>query len=110
MNDPMLVFRSPRGRCSGKQFSWTKSTYNPQVLLAPNNSTQITDSCGVGHKWQLLCFSSIQAMTADTAIAYITHDDRPNNTTSVNAARSETTWRIVNFKMSINLEIQSLVY
>ena len=28
--------------------------------------------------YQLLCFRCIQAITADTVIAYITHDDRPN--------------------------------
>ena len=41
----------------------------------PSNCTQITDGCGVG---QLLCFRCIQAITADTVIACITHDDRPN--------------------------------
>jgi len=41
----------------------------------PHNSIQITDGCGVG---QLLCFRCMQAITADTVIAYITHDDRPN--------------------------------
>ena len=106
----MLVFRSPRVRRSGKQFLRTKSTYNPHILLTPNNSTQITDGCGVGHIRQLLCFRDIQAMTADTVIAYITYDDRPNNITSVKPARSEATWRLVNFKMSMNLEIRSLVY
>ena len=33
---------------------------------------QITDGCGVG---QLLCFRRKQAITANTVIADITHDD-----------------------------------
>jgi len=44
-------------------------------LHAPSNSTQIADGCGVG---QLLCFRRMQAITANTVIAYITHNDRPN--------------------------------
>jgi len=38
-------------------------------------ATPHSDQCGVG---QLLCFTCMQAITADTVIAYITHDDRPN--------------------------------
>ena len=37
-------------------------------------TTQITDGCGVR---QLLCYRCMQAITADTVIAYITHDDWP---------------------------------
>ena len=44
-------------------------------LHAPSNSTQIADGCAIG---QLLCFRRMQAITANTVIAYITHDDRPN--------------------------------
>ena len=44
--------------------------------------THITDGCGVGHShletWQMLCFRCLQTTTADTFIAYITHDDRTN--------------------------------
>ena len=50
--------------------------------LPSSNSTQITDGCGVGcvHRdiWQLLCFRCMQAIIADTVIAYITHDGRSN--------------------------------
>jgi len=28
--------------------------------------------------WRRLCFRYMQAIPADTVIAYITHDDRPN--------------------------------
>jgi len=47
---------------------------------AHSNSAQMTDGCGVGNRdtWQLLCFRCMQAITADTVIAHITHDDRPN--------------------------------
>jgi len=38
---------------------------------------------------------SMQAITADTIIAYIAHDDRP---ISVKPARSEATWRLAVFK------------
>ena len=40
--------------------------------------TFITDGCAVGHLdiWQLLC-RCMQEITAETVIAYITHDDRP---------------------------------
>jgi len=54
-----------------------------QVVLSlvygcPSNSTQITDGCDVEHTGQLLCFGCMQAITADTVIAYITHDDHHN--------------------------------
>jgi len=41
--------------------------------LPHSSCTRITDGCGVGHRdiWQLLCFTCIQAITADTVIAYI---------------------------------------
>ena len=39
---------------------------------AYSNSTQITDGCAIG---QLLCFRCMQAVTADTVIAYITHEE-----------------------------------
>ena len=47
--------------------------------MPPSNSTQITDGCGVGYRdiWQLLCFVCMQTVTADTVIAYITHDYLP---------------------------------
>jgi len=45
------------------------------LTAAPSNSTQTTHACGVD---QLLCFRCMQAITADTVIVYITHDDRPN--------------------------------
>ena len=46
------------------------------LTAAPHsNSTQITDGCGIG---QLLCFRCMQTITADTVIAYVTHNDRPN--------------------------------
>jgi len=35
---------------------------------SPSNSTQITDGCGVGQLWQLLCFRCTQATTAETVI------------------------------------------
>jgi len=38
----------------------------------------------------------MQAITADTIIAYIAHDDRP--IISVKPARSEATWRLAVFK------------
>jgi len=53
--------------------------------LYPSNSTQITDGCGVG---QLFCFRCMQAKTADTVIAYITHDNRPS-TSSASTERSD---------------------
>lgn len=37
--------------------------------LPPSNSTQLTDWV-----WQLLCFRRMQVITADTVVAYITHD------------------------------------
>ena len=40
--------------------------------LPHSNSTQITDGCAIG---QLLCFRCMQAVTADTVIAYITHEE-----------------------------------
>ena len=47
-----------------------------RLTTAPSNSIQTTDGCGVG---QLLCFTCMQVLlTADTGIAYLTHDDRPN--------------------------------
>jgi len=47
--------------------------------MPPSNSTQITDGRGVGYRgiWQLLCFVCMQTVTADTVIAYITHDYLP---------------------------------
>jgi len=58
--------------------------------------TQTTDGCGVG---QLLCFRCTQAITADTVIAYITHDDRPSQyIISVNPA-----WRRVKLYFSKGL-------
>ena len=46
--------------------------------LCPSNSAQTTDRRGVGHIWQLLCFTCMQAITVDNVISYITDDDRPN--------------------------------
>jgi len=58
-----------------------------------SSSTRKIDGCGVG---QLLCFRYMQAITADTVIAYVTHDDRHNIIVVVKPARSEAraaTWR-----------------
>ena len=54
------------------------------LTAAHSNSTEITDGCGVGHRdmWQLLCLRRTQAISADTVIAYITLDDRPNITSA----------------------------
>jgi len=52
-----------------------KSARHWFATAAYSNSTQITDGCGVG---QLLCFRCMQTITADTVIAYVTHNDRPN--------------------------------
>ena len=45
------------------------------LTAAPYELHTVADGRGVV---QLLCFGRIQAITADTVIAYITHDDRPN--------------------------------
>jgi len=49
--------------------------------------------CGIGYRdmWQLLCFRCLQVITADTVVAYITHD------VSIKPARSEATWQLVYF-------------
>jgi len=52
-----------------------KSARHWMTAAPPSDSTQITDGCGVG---QLLCFRCMQTITADTLIAYFTHDDRPS--------------------------------
>ena len=57
------------------------------LTAAPySNSTETTDGRGVGHGHrdilQLLCFRCMQAITADTVFAYITHDYRPNISSS----------------------------
>ena len=64
----------------------------------PLATSEITDGCGVG---QLLCFRGIQAITTDTVIAYITHDDWPNisSVSTVKPAWSEATLRLVFLQM-----------
>jgi len=46
------------------------------LTAVPQHVTQITDGCGIGYRdmCQLLYFRCLQVITADTVIAYITHD------------------------------------
>jgi len=81
---PEIFFKFFLVQCVQKIFVFRpKGGPSPSVpplntpLLPHSNSTQITD----GHVRQLYCFRCMkanEAITADTAIAYITHDDRPN--------------------------------
>ena len=77
--------------------------------LPRSNSMQITDGCGVG---QLLCFRRMQAITAGTVIAYITHDDRSNisSASSRHAAKRRGGLNSLTVTYNHDLELTKMIY
>jgi len=73
-----------------------KSAYD-ELMAVPISSTQITMGV-VSATWQLLCFTCMQAVTADAVIAYITHNHWPkiSSASSWHAAKRLGSWFVWN--------------
>jgi len=49
-----------------------------------------------------LCFTWMQAITADTLIAYITHDDRPNESSASSRHGTQRRGGLCNLKLEVD--------